>query len=946
MRPISLPGTHLGRDDEVALLRRLVADVTAGQGQAVLVEGEPGIGKSALLATGLADVGDGELAWAVADELSQRFPLRVLLDCLAVESRSADPRRAAVAARLRGERSAGPLAHGDRVQAASEGILALVDQLCTDAPLVLVVDDLHWADDASLALWRRLARMVDQVPLLLVGACRPVPRSAELDGLRRALAARDGAIVSLGPLADSATDELVGSMLGAPAGTRLRQLTQRAAGNPLYVREVVDALLRGGAVRIEDGVAELADVADDPVPPSLTAAIARRLGFLSADAIEVLRVAALLGNDFAVTELSTVVGRPPTGLIGVLGEAVSAGVVTEAGPRLTFRHPLIRQALYETMPGALRAGLHRHAAQVLADAGAPMERIAAHLLSVPAADGADSWVIGWLTEVAVPLSYRAPQIAVELLRRAVDWAAGAEAQREVLATHLATILFRLGQDGDAERYARQVLAVTRDPDRAAELRWILAYLLPRGGRSGEALPVVRDALGDPALPGIWRPRFLAIESMITAWVGGSGGEDAGRKALELGEALGDRLAVGYALSTLAVRHSRRGDDAGAVERIERAVAVVGDDPQCTSLLMLLLTNLSIGMANLNRFDEARDALRRAREVAEATGDSRLPWLYVNSAENGFWTGRWDDAAAELDALVDPPGTANLTVKWHGLAALIAGHRDDRATATAHLRAAEDVPITTAEERVHGAFRYWAEAVAAERDGDPERAVRVLAVLLDPTHPTMAMTASLLPDLVRLAVAAGDQATARAAVRLCEAQDGGEPTHPGTVAAVGRCRGTLLGDPAPLLAAAGYYRDVGRRPELAQTLEDAAVLLAERGDVDAARAAFTEAVDVYTNLGAAWTLRRIDARLRPYGIRRGVRGARRRPSYGWAALSPTEVTIAHLVAQGRSNPDIAAELLLSRRTVQSHVSHILAKINARSRVTIAREALGHLPPDQH
>ena len=105
-------------------------------------------------------------------------------------------------------------------------------------------------------------------------------------------------------------------------------------------------------------------------------------------------------------------------------------------------------------------------------------------------------------------------------------------------------------------------------------------------------------------------------------------------------------------------------------------------------------------------------------------------------------------------------------------------------------------------------------------------------------------------------------------------------------------------------------------------------------------AFTEAARLYLGLGAAWDLRRADARLRRYGIRRARGGRRGRPAQGWEALTPTEAKIAALVAEGRSNPDIAAELFLSRNTVQTHVSHILAKLGARSRAEIIRQALGH------
>jgi DNA-binding CsgD family transcriptional regulator len=153
-----------------------------------------------------------------------------------------------------------------------------------------------------------------------------------------------------------------------------------------------------------------------------------------------------------------------------------------------------------------------------------------------------------------------------------------------------------------------------------------------------------------------------------------------------------------------------------------------------------------------------------------------------------------------------------------------------------------------------------------------------------------------------------------------------------------CRGMAEADPGLLLGAAEYYGSAGRPLERAGALEEAAVLLAGRGEVEGAREAFAGAVAGYLGLGAVFDLRRADARLRVLGVRRAHRGRRAAPAHGWEALTGTERVIAGLVAQGRSNPDIAAELVLSRSTVQTHVSHILAKLGARSRAEIARQAL--------
>jgi hypothetical protein len=156
-------------------------------------------------------------------------------------------------------------------------------------------------------------------------------------------------------------------------------------------------------VRVEAGVAELVEGAR--VPTSLAGAIADRLGFLSPEALSMVRTAALLGTEFSLTELAVVAGRPAGGLVGLVEEAAAARVVEASGSLLRFRHPLIRQALYDGMPAAVRAALHRQAAQALAEAGAAAERVAQQAL--PIVDAADGWVLGWLAG-AVPVTPHGP----------------------------------------------------------------------------------------------------------------------------------------------------------------------------------------------------------------------------------------------------------------------------------------------------------------------------------------------------------------------------------------------------------------------------------------------------------------------------------------------------------------------------------------------------------
>ena len=279
----------------------------------------------------------------------------------------------------------------------------------------------------------------------------------------------------------------------------------------------------------------------------------------------------------------------------------------------------------------------------------------------------------------------------------------------------------------------------------------------------------------------------------------------------------------------------------------------------------------------------------------------------------------------------------------GITTLIAVYRDDRATSERQLRDVKDLRLTTGRARYYAEQLRIAGALAAERDGQPAQALAQLLALFDPdstlqfNNLTAENSPLWLPDVVRLALAMGDRPAAQAATRACAAHQAAQQQPlPYMDACVQHCRGLLTADPTLLHAAADIFAQVNHPFFGAQALENAAVVHAERGEASAAKEAYGRAAHTYTDLGAAWDLMRADARLRPLGVRRGVRGARRRPSTGWEALTAAEVKIAELVGAGQSNPDIAAALYLSRSTVQTHVSHILAKLGAHSRIEIARQ----------
>jgi DNA-binding CsgD family transcriptional regulator len=348
------------------------------------------------------------------------------------------------------------------------------------------------------------------------------------------------------------------------------------------------------------------------------------------------------------------------------------------------------------------------------------------------------------------------------------------------------------------------------------------------------------------------------------------------------------------------------------------------------------------LANLGRAAEVSRVVGETMALAEqASTPAQLARLRLHVSDHWFGVGRWDDALAEIDAAVDAlrPDPAR-SMFAYAMRALIAAHRDDRAAYQEHVLRADDLEIAGKIAGQYLELLYLARAVAAERDGRPEQALAVLLSVIDPRKvpagpPELpAVSDMMLPDLVRLLLGAGDHAAARLATELAESDAKHNPLPPKRAAAV-HCRGLLDADPAVLLVAAGEYDELTSPLLRGLALENAAVLLAGTGDAHAARATHGQAIEIYEGLDAIWDIRRADSRLRPLGVRRGHRGPRQRPATGWEALTPAELNVAVLVAEGRSNPDIAADLFLSRRTVQSHVSHVLAKLGAHSRVDIAR-----------
>ena len=998
MHPVTPAGVLAGRAYELALLDGLLRDLARGSGNALLIEGEPGIGKTALVRAALSAAAPGfqphaaahhgpaagcQVFWGAGDELGQELPLHPFLDALQVRAPSTNARRNTIAGLLRGEVATD---RGADVPALlAEQLIALTIDETSVQPVVLVIDDLHWADLTSVKLWGRLARTAHQVPLMLIGVTRPIPQREDLFALRRAV--DDEHRVQLGSLAQPEVAELVGTLAGGRPDAGLLRLAAGAAGNPLYLTEMLAALARSGAITVTPtGTALLADGA---VPDSLPAAIADRLGFVSAPTREVLRAAALLGVEFGITDLTAVLGHTVASLVPALDEARALGVLTDSGVALAFRHPLIREALYAEMPASVRAAWHRDAGHALASAGAAPDRVARQLLralggsgsaaretpgpsdrltdeterpyngtgpattgvaglaieierppagpdSAPGSGPVDEWMMDWLAASADSLVGQAPAVAAELLSQAVASIPAGSGKHGWLAGRLADALYRTGDRAAAVRVAERALNHAVDPDLVVDLHWTLAQCRMLAGTGAESLTTLDRALASPTLSAKHRARLLVLAARTYLYVGELEAADReAAAALVSAQEVDDAWATGWALQVLAMGATLRCDLTEALQLYDRGLAVTETDPGLTDLGLLVQINKAGTLFILDRTDEALATAERARQVADQVGTAvRVGQAHGILSQLFFETGRWDDALAEIETVptdLKEPISASDEL---GITATIKFHRNEPAAGRDCLVAAEPHAGRVGLRPIPPLI--LARSLDREQAGDLPGALAVLTAAFDGSPDDLGAVEDLLMDAVRLALMSGDKSAAQTlAGHAAALADGSQIPHRQANALYGR--GMIDRDAATLLEAAQRYADASRPLPRAKALEAAAECLVEAEDRTGARLAFEQAMEVYEFLGAEADLNRVQAEFRGYGIRRGPHSKHRRAQSGWESLTDAELKVAAFVEEGLSNPDIAARLMLSRRTVATHVSHILKKLEVATRTDIARES---------
>ena len=933
-------GMH-GRDAETRAVASVLDWAAGGRLAVALIEGEAGIGKTRLLTRALEDARSRRMQVVAgrAEELEQTRPFGLIARALGCTGSPADPRRAGIAALLAtGDGGQGTLTVSSDPGLQFQVVDALTDlaeDLAGDQPLVIGVDDLQWADPSSLLTLATMGRRLAYAPVALIGCFRPAPAAAELQRAAGSLAQAGALHLTLGPLAEDAVASLVAETVGAPPGPGLLAEVAGAAGNPLFVTELLAAMAEEGTLRVTGGQAEAAGMT---LPPTLRLTILRRVSFLPGGTLQALQAASLLGAGFSVTDLSVVTGRPAAGLAGVLMEAVRARVLEDDGAQLRFRHDLIRDAVYEDLPVSMRRALHREAGQRLAAVGAPALQVAGQLAR--GAVTGDTEAITWLVTAARETAPRSPEVAAGLLGQAAELMLPGDPGRDRLLAELAGTLIWT-RVTDAETACRALLDRHHDPAADGPARIVLGHALVGQGRAAEGLAELERAQQAPGLTGTERARAQSWAAIARLSLGDlTGAAAAAGQARSAAAAAGDPLAESMAMLALADAAEWGGHLSGALETIDEAVRLADESPARLGHRYPLQAARGHILLELDEFAEARRTLEAGRRACEELGVRWHAGEYHDILALGcYLAGDWDDALAELETsagLAGETGEAYTRILGQAVQALIEFHRNDlQAAATTAGGAAADLAVTGPRYRTH--WTTWVRALLLEADGQIGQALTALSAAWD--HCARGGLALEYPvigaDLVRLALAAGDRGRVAEVVAAVD-QVAARNAVASLAGAALRCRGLARGDAETLLAAVDAYAASPRPLELALTCEEAAAVLARRGHHEQARGLLEQAAAICERLGAARDLARADAALRSLGVRRRRHGTRRRPASGWRSLTVTELTVAGLVAEGLSNPQVGERLYVSRRTVQTHLAHIFAKLDISSRAELAAE----------
>jgi DNA-binding NarL/FixJ family response regulator len=911
-----------GREAELEEIAGALDAVATGGRRLLTVRGEAGIGKTRLLghlreraAAQRFVVLDGR-----ATELEHDVPLVPVLD--AVEPHLPDSAALAALGPAHtdllagvlpglGARSAGHAgAERWRLHRALGELLGVV---AAERPLVLIVDDVHWADSATLEFLEHLIRRPPADSLLVALGLRPGSAADQLLSAQRSSRVLGLVALDVTPLDRAAAEPL---LAGIPdAGDRDRSFAQ-SGGNPLFLREL--ARDRGSL----------------DLPGGLVAAVGAEVDSLPGDARALVRAGAVAGDPFDLDLAAAVAGLDRSAALAALDVAERTELVrvTEDPRRFAFRHPVVRTAAYEALGSGARLEGHAAAARELALSGAPVVAQARHLAY--AAEPGDAQAATTLRAAAAEVRTQAPGVAA-------DWLLAAQridpdtADPSVLAETLV----------EAGRLAAALEVVDAagagaDPGEMIRMAVAAAGVERLLGRHDAGRRRLLRAL-DAAAPDTQEGGRLLADLAVAAYQRGDYAEMR-KRAQEIGPGATRPNAVAAVAATLlALGDAFAGEGDRATDGVAAALAAVdrATDEELAAAAELTMA-VSWGLLALDRLPEGLAVARRIASVARGQGNGTAWVIHELAAVLALGLlGRVadaDPAADEAEQAARVGGNGQLlqwTLWLRGWVLLERGHLDGALAA-----AGESVEL--AAELDDSASAVVAQAVlgAVLAARDEHARARELLQAYDIDHGWICRWA---PVLVESDLALDDLPAARAHAERAGSLAPGTGMA-GARAAAGRAQAlvALAEEDAPAaaelaLAAAAEAAAAGAALEEARDR-----LVAGRALLATDREAGVAELVAAGEQAAACGAPRVEAEarlvLRRAGVRVGRGGPRAGGTEGLAALSPREREITELVAQGLTNRAIAGRLYLSEKTIETHLTRVFQKLGVRSRVQVAAE----------
>ncbi|GII56036.1 hypothetical protein Pth03_44250 [Planotetraspora thailandica] len=930
-------GRPVGRDAELGLLAGAVSGAADGALRAVAVRGDPGMGKTRLLAE-LADLARARgftVHHGQATEFERNVPFGVYL--AAFEPQRGDPGRDAHGALTELLMDAtGPS------EARREGLgryrlfqraRRLIEDQGAAGPLAIVLDDLHWADQSSIELTEYLLRRPPRAPLLLATAYR----TAQVPpGIARAVAQLGDAAVHIG-LAPLSESDMAALLPEADRGRR-RLLYRTTRGNPLYLQVLADA-----GVETLTALAEAGDAATGAPERALLAVLSTELTALTPEVRQVACAAAVAGEPISLDLVASITELPEAALDRAVDHLVGVGLVVEADASLRFRHPLVRASAYWMAGAAWRSRAHDRAAKHLRGNGGPLQLLAHH--TARSAQHGDVQAVRTLEAAAAAAVEAAPSTAVRLLRTAIRLLPD-EADHALWRIQLQWALGRaLGVTGElaASRQILQEVMRTPGPLRIAAVSFSsMIYRLL--GDYDEAKALVSTELTRPHARD--RPTSLAQVGLAAVELMG---REPGKARLAAADAIrslrdaDDEALESAARSIHALASLRDGHVAQSRRETDRAAWLTDaltDDVLAPHLE--LVAPLAWVEIHLRRHDDAARHLRRGLDIAHRAGRSHsVPYLLIALSALYERQGRLREAvtaaeeAREASRLIHSRETLAMS------SILLLRPLLWRDGPRAALELAERISGTLPRSGWwSGLARLDLTMVYAEA-GQPDRALAALTGEYPADEPTRTYCLALQAVIMATA-GTGSEAGSLAEHALYRAMKSGLPHSLGFAHRAQAKVLMLSGRPkeAAVHAARGadHFAAAGAPVEEGLTRQLAAELYAAQGSVVTARDELGRAKSLYATAGAAWLSaaatrdeRRLAARV-PRG--------QRKPAGPLSALTARERQIADLAVGGLTNQQIAERLYLSPKTVEAHLSRTFAKLGIQSRATLTQ----HLTAD--